>query len=66
MFIHKSLGLLVFGAVIPRAFVRMGARIPSMAMPAWQRAASKLSHFSLYALSVALPGSGIAMGVLRR
>ncbi|HEX7130878.1 MAG TPA: cytochrome b [Rhodanobacteraceae bacterium] len=57
--LHKSIGLTVLALVLLRLAWRLTQRAPrEMPMPAWQRAAARLSHFLLYVLILALPFSG--------
>lgn len=63
MNIHKSCGLLMAGAIVPRVAIRLVTKAPSSVPgPAWQALAGKLSHGVLYAMMIILPGTGIAMG----
>jgi cytochrome b561 len=58
--VHKSIGLTIGLLVLLRLLWRLAHRPP--ALPAtispWQRAAAKLSHWSLYACMIILPLSG--------
>lgn len=57
--LHKSIGLTVLALVLLRLAWRLSQRSPrEVAMPSWQRATARLSHFLLYVLIVALPFSG--------
>jgi cytochrome b561 len=57
--LHKSNGLTVLALVLLRLAWRLTQRAPrEVPMPAWQRAAARLSHFLLYVLILALPFSG--------
>src|SRR5690348_9851871 len=57
--LHKSIGLTVLALVLLRLAWRLTQRAPrEVPMPAWQRAAARLSHFLLYVLILALPFSG--------
>ena len=60
---HKSLGLTVLVLTLMRIFWRLKHRAPALpdAMPAWQKAASKLGHILFYILLVGLPLSGWAL-----
>jgi cytochrome b561 len=57
--LHKSIGLTVLALVLLRLAWRLTQRAPrEVPMPAWQRAAARMSHFLLYVLILALPFSG--------
>ena len=57
--LHKSIGLTILALVLLRLAWRLAQRAPrEVPMPAWQRAAARLSHFLLYVLILALPFSG--------
>jgi len=59
---HKSVGFTVFCLVVARIVWRLANPSPSLAaMPAWQRAASHVSHAALYGLIVAMPLTGWLM-----
>jgi cytochrome b561 len=58
--LHKSIGLTIGALVLVRLLWRMGHPAPILptAVPAWQRFAAKVSHFTLYACLVILPVTG--------
>ena len=57
--LHKSVGLTVLGLTVLRLAWRLYAGAPAMVpMPRWQRLAAHGSHFTLYALLLAMPLSG--------
>lgn len=59
--LHKSFGLVVLAALLPRAVLRaLRGAPPPVPMPAWQRLASRVSHGLLYALAVLVPVLGWA------
>ena len=60
---HKSVGMTVFVLAFARVawrFLKTPPELP-LAMPTWQRTASFVSHWSLYALIFALPVTGWLM-----
>lgn len=60
IFLHKSLGITVFGVILLRVVWRFLHRAPPLpsAIPGWQKSAAKAVHFALYTLMLALPVSG--------
>ena len=60
---HKWIGVTIFLLVAARLAWRLTHRVPAapVAMPAWQRHASAISHSLLYLLMVAIPVSGWVM-----
>lgn len=62
--LHKAFGVsLLFwmlARVVNRIFVKAPPAIP---MPKWQSIASKVSHFALYALLIAMPVAGLLMSI---
>jgi cytochrome b561 len=59
---HKSVGLTILTLAIVRLIWRFLHPPPApLAMPAWQRWASNISHWSLYVLLILLPVSGWIM-----
>jgi len=56
---HKWIGVTVFLVTVARLAWRRAHPVPLLArLPAWQRRAAAVSHFSLYALLLAVPLSG--------
>ncbi|RZL86852.1 MAG: cytochrome b [Variovorax sp.] len=59
---HKSIGMLVLALVLMRLLWRLATPTPTPAlpadMPAWERAAARLSHVLLYAVMIAMPLTG--------
>ena len=59
--LHKSFGLLVLAALLPRAVLRaLRGAPPPVPMPRWRRSAARLSHALLYALAALVPVLGWA------
>lgn len=60
---HKSFGLLILALAVVRLAWRLTNRAPDLpaAMPGWERRAARLSHWGLYALTLALPLTGWAL-----
>jgi cytochrome b561 len=58
--LHKSLGLLALALVLVRLAWRSLNQAPELpaGMPAWERAAARLTHAALYALLLLLPLTG--------
>ncbi len=62
--LHKAFGLSVLCWMIARVFNRLLTKAPtSVVMPEWQKKISKLNHFALYALLIAMPVAGLLMSV---
>lgn len=62
--LHKAFGLSVLCWMIARVFNRLLTKAPaSVVMPEWQKKISKLNHFVLYALLIAMPIAGLLMTV---
>jgi cytochrome b561 len=63
MTLHKSFGLLMLGAIIPRVFYRLTTAIPAH-LPAttFEMIAAKANHYGLYALMILMPVTGAGMG----
>jgi cytochrome b561 len=57
---HKWTGISVALLVLARIAWRLGHRPPPLppSMPRWERSAAQVSHFALYALTLAVPLSG--------
>lgn len=66
MMVHKSTALLVAAAAVPRLLVRLTAPLPGPLPGASrvERAAADASHAALYACTVLMPATGMAMGYL--
>lgn len=62
--LHQSIGLSVLVLTLARIGWRLTHRPPrlSVILPAWERTAARMSHVAFYALLLALPLSGWAMG----
>lgn len=60
--LHKSFGITVLCLMILRLVWRWTQSVPPYpaAMPAWERAGAKLSHWGFYALLIVMPLSGWA------
>lgn len=62
--IHKSFGISLLFWMIARIVNRVFTKAPlSLPMPTWQLWISKLSHFALYAILIAMPVAGLLMSV---
>lgn len=62
--LHKAFGLSILCWMIARGFNRLLIKAPAAAvMPDWQKKISKLNHFLLYALLIAMPVAGLLMSV---
>ena len=62
--LHKVFGLSVLCWIIARVFNRLLTKAPTaVVMPDWQKKISKLNHFVLYALLIAMPIAGLLMSV---
>ena len=65
MMIHKSTALIVLALIVPRAFLRVGAKLPApLPGTKLEQFAGKVMHYLLYGLLVAMPVTGVAMGVV--
>eukprot|EP00009_Paramoeba_aestuarina_P001592 CAMPEP_0201516840 /NCGR_PEP_ID=MMETSP0161_2-20130828/8077_1 /ASSEMBLY_ACC=CAM_ASM_000251 /TAXON_ID=180227 /ORGANISM="Neoparamoeba aestuarina, Strain SoJaBio B1-5/56/2" /LENGTH=161 /DNA_ID=CAMNT_0047914127 /DNA_START=311 /DNA_END=793 /DNA_ORIENTATION=- len=65
MHLHKSVGLLMLGLMIPRLAVRLGSKIPPAPPgPAWEVYAGHASHLALYGAMIFMPVSGVIFGYL--
>ena len=67
MHLHKSAALIVAALLVPRVAIRLAssAKIPPLPEGnAIEHGLAKISHFSLYALMIGLPTSGIIMGYM--
>ncbi len=59
IFLHKSLGMTIFGITVLRIVWRLFHRAPpEPPMPAWQHASARAVHLLLYGLMLALPVTG--------
>jgi cytochrome b561 len=63
--LHAVLGTLILLLTFARLFVRVTHVPPPLYDRGWVVALSKVGHFALYALTLALPLSGLAMWWLR-
>ena len=62
--LHKAFGISLLFWMIARVISRLFTKAPpSVPMPKWQEIASKLTHFALYALLIAMPMAGLLMSV---
>ncbi|HCT74354.1 MULTISPECIES: cytochrome b [Psychrobacter] len=62
--LHKAFGISLLCWMIARVLNRVLTKAPPpVPMPKWQLLASKLSHFGLYALLIAMPMAGLLMSV---
>ena len=62
--LHKAFGISLLFWMIARVINRLFTQAPpAVAMPNWQLLLSKLSHFVLYALLIAMPLAGLLMTV---
>eukprot|EP01129_Flabellula_baltica_P003627 TRINITY_DN13380_c0_g1_i1.p1 TRINITY_DN13380_c0_g1~~TRINITY_DN13380_c0_g1_i1.p1 ORF type:complete len:232 (-),score=46.45 TRINITY_DN13380_c0_g1_i1:33-647(-) len=63
MKLHKSFGLAMLGAVVPRLAIALFAKKPAaLPGPALEQLAGKLSHVAFYGLMLFMPISGVVMG----
>ena len=61
---HKAFGISLLCWMIARVINRLFTKAPPpIPMPKWQSLASKLSHFALYAILIAMPMAGLLMSV---
>lgn len=62
--LHKAFGISLLFWMIARLVNRLFVKAPPpVPMPQWQTLASKLSHFALYALLIAMPIAGLLMTI---
>lgn len=62
--LHKAFGISLLFWMIARVINRVFTKAPPpVPMPKWQLLMSKLSHFVLYALLIAMPFAGLMMSV---
>lgn len=62
--LHKAFGISVLCWMIARVINRLFTKVPPLLpMPKWQATISKLNHFILYALLIAMPMAGLLMSV---
>lgn len=62
--LHKAFGISLLFWMIARVINRIFTKAPPAAsMPQWQILLSKLSHFALYALLIAMPIAGLLMSL---
>ncbi|SLJ85577.1 cytochrome b [Psychrobacter sp. DAB_AL43B] len=62
--LHKAFGVSLLFWMIARVINRVFTKAPPpVAMPKWQMLLSKLSHFALYALLIAMPIAGLLMSI---
>ena len=59
MGVHSTLGLLVFSLAVLRILWRSVTPAPAFEGPAWLAAVARAGHAALYALTVALPVTGL-------
>ena len=60
---HKSIGLAMFAAMVPRVGLRLVSKIPAPLPGApWEHLAGTLSHALLYGAIVFMPASGVIFG----
>jgi len=65
MHFHKSMGLVMFGLILPRLGARLVSKIPAhLPASSLEIFAGKLSHFALYGALVFMPTSGVLMSYL--
>ena len=63
MFAHKSLGLLMGGAVAARVGMRLGSKVPALPEGnALMHLAANASHVAMYAFMLIMPATGVVMG----
>lgn len=63
MNVHKSFGLLMMAAIIPRVAIRLATIAPkALPGPMWEVMAGKITHGVLYFMLLFMPISGITMG----
>ena len=62
--LHKAFGISLLFWMIARVINRIFTKAPpALPMPKWQLVMSKLSHFALYAVLIAMPLAGLLMSV---
>lgn len=62
--LHKAFGMSVLLWMVARVINRFISKTPpSIPMPVWQNILSKLSHFLLYLLLIAMPIAGLLMSI---
>ena len=62
--LHKSVGLCLAGLILVRVPMRLKSAVPpAVAGNALEQTAAKLSHLALYAFSIVMPVTGVAMGI---
>ena len=62
--LHKAFGVSLLFWMLARVIHRVSTKAPPAAvMPKWQLIISKLTHFALYALLIAMPIAGVLMSV---
>jgi len=61
--LHKIIGLTILALVLVRIVWRLANPVPMLpvSMQAWQRICARLSHYTLYALTVLIPLTGWAL-----
>ena len=61
--LHKMIGLTILALVVLRIAWRLANPVPALpiSMRAWQRICARLSHYTLYALTVLIPLTGWAL-----
>ena len=67
MFYHKSFGALAMAALVPRLAVRLASRAKIPAVPEGhflEQMAGRVSHLALYGFIIALPVTGVTMGMM--
>jgi cytochrome b561 len=63
MHLHKSFGLLMFGAILPRIWFRVSSQIPThLPGKKLELLSAKISHMLLNFMMVAMPLTGVGMG----
>ena len=64
MMLHKSVGLCLAGLILVRVPIRLKSTVPpAVAGNVLEQTAAKLSHLALYAFSIVMPVTGVAMGI---
>ena len=63
MRLHKSIGLLMMGAIVPRIGLRLVSKVPLLPPGNFfEHALANISHASMYFFLLFMPMSGVAMG----